>query len=109
VTTKSAVPTHLKPATKAWFIEVSSRYELEQHHRMLLTLAGEAWDRVVEAREVIDREGLTFTNRFLEPKARPEIAIERDNRIAFARLMRELALDVEPPAESPRPPRRGGQ
>ena len=109
MTGKPAAPTHLKPATKVWFTDVSSSYQLEEHHLMLLTLAGEAWDRVVQARKIIDKEGLTFVTRFGEPKARPEIAIERDNRIAFARLMRELALDVEPPAESPRPTRRGGQ
>jgi hypothetical protein len=37
------------------------------------------------------------------PRARPEAGIEAQNRIAFARLLRELSLDVDPPAES-RPP-----
>jgi hypothetical protein len=61
------------------------------------------FDRCVAAREILDREGLTYTDRFGQPKARPEVAIERDGRIAFARLLRELGLDVEPPAET-RPP-----
>ena len=69
----------------------------------MLTLAAEAWDRGQQAREIVDRDGLTFTDRFGQPKARPEIAIERDSRIGFARLLRELALDVGGPEDS-RPP-----
>jgi phage terminase small subunit len=80
-------------------------YELEPHHVRLLTLAAEAWDRAAAAREVVDRDGMTFADRFGQPKPRPEIAIERDSRIGFARLLRELGLDVEKPPEAPRMPR----
>jgi hypothetical protein len=65
----------------------------------LLTLAGESWDRGQQAREIVDRDGMTFDDRFGQPKPRPEIAIERDSRIGFARLLRELALDIDAPAE----------
>ena len=102
------VPTHLKPATAEWFTQVMRDYQLEPHHIRLLTLAGEAWDRGQAAREAIEAHGLTFTDRFEAPHARPEIAIERDSRIAFARLLRELCLDIDPPSES-RPPAVGGR
>jgi hypothetical protein len=49
-----------------------------------------------------------YVDRFQQPRARPEISIERDSRIAFARLVRELALDLAPPDEPGRPPRVGG-
>lgn len=98
-------PEHLAPATAAWFAAVVSDYELEPHHLRLLRLAAEAWDRGQQAREALQTHGLTFLDRFNAPHARPEVAIERDARIAFARLVRELALDVDPPAESPRSPR----
>ncbi|MDO8500459.1 MAG: hypothetical protein Q7S20_01290 [Gemmatimonadaceae bacterium] len=78
-------------------------FELEPHHRRLLTLAGEAWDRTQQAREALAKFGVIYLDRFGSPKARPEVAIERDSRTSFARLLRELALDVDPPAES-RPP-----
>jgi phage terminase small subunit len=84
---------------------VVAEFRLEQHHVRLLTLAAEAWDRGQEAREALTKEGLTFVDRFGQPHARPEVAIERDARIAFARLLRELALDVDPPADDARPPR----
>lgn len=100
-------PDHLRPATAAWWRSIVESYELESHHLRLLTLAGEAWDRCQQARSIIDEEGMSYKDRFGAPRLRPECNVERDSRIAFARLLRELALDVEPPQES-RPPRRPG-
>ena len=79
-------------------------YELESHHLRLLTLAGESWDRCVAAREAIAELGLTYNDRYGCPHARPEVAVERDSRLAFARLLRELDLDISPPAPASRPP-----
>ena len=93
-------PRHLNPATRKWWESVVAEYELEPHHVRLLTLAGESWDRGQQAREAIAKHGLTFVDRHGSPRARPEVGIERDSRIAFARLLRELGLDVQPPSES---------
>jgi phage terminase small subunit len=104
---KAAVsaPSHLHPETRAWVESVLSEYVLEEHHRRLLVLAGEAWDRNVQARQAIDKHGMVFTDRFGGEKTRPEVAIERDMKTVFARLVRELQLDVEaPPETSRRPP-----
>lgn len=97
-------PSHLQPATRKWWLSVVKEWSLDEHHIRLLTLACEAWDRCAEAREVLQKEGLTYTDRFGQPAARPEIAVERDNRIAFARLVRELDLDSEPLPNTSRPP-----
>lgn len=97
-------PKHLRKNTQKWFESVLDDFDLEPHHLKLLTLAAEAWDRACAAREVIDKDGLTFTDRFGQPKARPEVGIERDSRIGFARLLRELALDADMTPDS-RPPR----
>jgi phage terminase small subunit len=83
---------------------VTAQFEFEEHHLRLLALAGESWDRCCQAREALAEHGLTFTDRFGRPCARPEVAIERDSRTAFARLLRELDLDAEPPASARRPP-----
>ncbi|QNQ40050.1 hypothetical protein [Brucella intermedia] len=99
------VPKHLRKPTQTWFKSVTDDFDLEPHHIKLLTLAAEAWDRAVAAREVIDAQGLTYLDRFDQPKARPEVAIERDSRIGFARLIRELALDGVESLETPRVPR----
>ena len=101
--TRTDAPAHLEPPTAEWWASVVDDYGLEPHHVRLLSLAAEAWDRGQAARTIIDAEGLTFEDRFGQPKARPEVAIERDSRLSFARLLRELALDYEEPTSTPRP------
>jgi phage terminase small subunit len=103
---KAGAPRHLRPPTQAWFRDVMEAYELEKHHIRLLTLACESWDRGELAREALAEHGMTFTDRFGAPHARPEVAVARDATIAFARLLRELDLDTEqlPPPSGRRPP-----
>ena len=96
-------PKHLAASTRGWWDDVLETYVLEPHQVLILQLAGETWDRKEEARRTLATEGITYLDRFDQPKSRPEVAIERDCRIAFARLIRELALDIDDPQES-RPP-----
>ncbi len=97
-------PSHLKPITRKWWATICESFELESHHLRLLQAACESWDRLQGAREVLDRDGVSYVNRFGDPCARPEVAIERDSRVAFARLCRELRLDDAPPPDDVRPP-----
>lgn len=101
---KHKIPQHLRPETRAWWRTVAADFVLEQHHLRLLTLAGEAYDRCGEAREILAKDGLTIATGDGSSKAHPAVNIERDSRLAFARLLRELDLDVEPPAEGRRLP-----
>ena len=97
-------PDHLSDQIVLWWHEVMREYDLEPHHIRLLTLACEAWDRGQQARIRLASEGLVYYDRFNAPKARPEVAIERDSRISFARLLRELDLDIDGPKEPLRAP-----
>jgi phage terminase small subunit len=77
-------------------------FELEEHHVKVLTAAAEAWDRAQEARGAIAKHGgAFFTDRFGAPKVHPAVAVERDAKILFARLLRELRLDIDPPDSRP--------
>jgi phage terminase small subunit len=96
-------PKHLSPSSRQWWRDVTEAYELEEHHLRLLTLAAESWDRAVEARLMIAEAGAFYTDRFGAPRAHPAVSVERDAQISFARLLRELALDVSLPNSS-RPP-----
>jgi hypothetical protein len=53
-----------------------------------------------EARALIDRDGICVLCREGGLRPHPAIQIERDSRIAFARLIRELDLDIDAPANS---------
>ena len=97
-------PRHLTAATRRWFNEVLTHWELEPHHVRLLQLAAESWDRCQQARALIAQEGLTTGTREGNHKLHPAVRVESDNRLAFARLLRELDLDIDPPAETKRPP-----
>ena len=95
-------PSHLSQSARKWWADVTANYVLEPHHRHLLTAAAELLDRASQARAILDKNGLTFIDRLGVPRTRPEVAIERNAKICFARLLRELDLDAEIPA--PRPP-----
>ena len=101
---KPAAPEHLRPATREWFDSVMADYALEPHHVRLLTLAAEAFDRSCQAREEIAETGMSFIGPNGVPHPVPAIAIERDSRLAFARLLRELDLDAAPPPSPRQPP-----
>lgn len=92
----SRAPAHLRPDTAAWWRSVCGAFDLEPHHKRLLLLAAEAFDRSVQVRETLAREGCFYTDRFGCPHAHPAAALERDSRLAFARLVRQLDLDDEP-------------
>jgi hypothetical protein len=49
------------------------------------------------ARKQIAKDGLTVRTADGGIRTHPAIAIERDSRLALARMIRELDLDTEPP------------
>lgn len=101
---KPKPPKHLRAPTRTWWSMVVATYQLESHHERLLTLACEAWDVGQLATERISTDGLWVTDRFGAVKPHPAVAIQRDARLGFARLIRELNLDAEEPAGLPHPP-----
>lgn len=105
MTNNTDPPDHLSDDAAAWWRSVLRDYSLEPHHLRLLQSACEAWDRMQQARkELLAHGALTFKDERGAIKAHPAEAIERNARIAFARLVRELDLDTGTPSEAPRPP-----
>ncbi|MCP1844409.1 phage terminase small subunit [Bradyrhizobium sp. USDA 4538] len=73
-------------------------YQLDPHHLRLLQAACEAWDRAEEAQRLLSSDGLVISGREGGMRPHPAVAIRRDAEISFARLLRELDLDTEPPS-----------
>jgi len=95
-------PGHLSEAMQTWWRQVMADYALDAHHLRLLECACDSWDTMTRAREEVRAEGLTVPGPGGSRRRHPAVTIENDSRIAFARLLRELDLDCEPP-----PPERG--
>jgi P27 family predicted phage terminase small subunit len=94
-------PRHLRAASRRWWSEIAGVYVLEAHQIEILTAAAGCLDRMAEARALIQKDGIVIQG--LHSKiAHPAVAIERDARIGFARLVRELGLAED--ADESRPP-----
>jgi phage terminase small subunit len=91
----TTAPKHLKTIGRVLFNSVTRDYDLQSHHIALLTLACEARDRAEEARAAIAKDGAYVDGRY-GLKAHPAIAVERDSRLAFGRLLRQLDLEDVP-------------
>src|ERR1035437_8262164 len=106
---KRAIPTppkHLSLAMRRWWVEILEAFELDTHHLKLLETACGEWDRAQQARAELEANGgPTFLDRFGQTKEHPAAHIENQALILFARLVRELGLDLESPT-APRPPSR---
>jgi phage terminase small subunit len=100
-------PVFLAEAGRTFWTRVLREFELYGPSLELLALACKQADQAAEARAILAAQPLTYPDRFDQPREHPAVAIERNASVVFARLVRELALDVEPPADS-RPPRRPG-
>ena len=72
--------------------DISDRAGLE-----ILDRAIESFTRMKEAKAIIDREGLTYMNRFSEVREHPALNTERKARSQFLQAIKQLNLDVLPP------------
>jgi hypothetical protein len=93
-------PTHLKTAGRRLWEAATSDFLIDAPGLELLRLAAEALDRADEAREAIERDGPYQRDRFDNVMPHPALGVERDSRLAAARLIRQLGL-TDPPSLPP--------
>src|SRR3954464_5867075 len=100
----SPAPKHLSPEAKRWWASVVETFDLEPHHLKLLQAACESWDTMQRARATVAEHGQTYLDASGSPKAHPAVGIEKDAKIIFSRILRELDLDLVASPGAPRPP-----
>jgi P27 family predicted phage terminase small subunit len=95
-------PAGLSEPALRWWNKSMEEYEAWTADALLtLEAALQAYDRWQQAKGEIDRDGLTGTDRFGQPRLHPACAVERDSRGAMLRAL--AALGLEPPAEVGKP------
>jgi hypothetical protein len=67
----------------------------------VLSIAGEALDRLRLAQAAIEADGATVVDRFGQTKAHPLLPVERDARAAYLAALKALNLDLEPLQDRP--------
>ena len=90
--TETAPPPHLSKKMKDFWTGVFERKNLQPHQVLILIKACEAHDRAEQARRILKKEGLVYLDRFKQPRSRPEIAVERDSKALFAKLLSQVGL-----------------
>jgi P27 family predicted phage terminase small subunit len=98
-------PKHLGRPGKALWRTICSDFALENHHLPVLQVACESLDRATQARELVEAEGLTYTDSKGGIHPHPGVAIERDSRTLLLRALRELSLDSDAVEQYSRPSR----
>jgi P27 family predicted phage terminase small subunit len=88
-------PDHLgEPERQVWD-HVFADYQLSNETAIdVLVTALEAHQRAREARETVQREGMTVVGRDGQAKVHPLLAVERDARAAWLAAIKALGLEL---------------
>lgn len=92
-------PPGLSSESLRWWEEMVSKFDMEPHHLELLRIAAEALDEYRAARAVIAKDGQSYSAGRGLRRARPEVAIAHNARLAFIRAIRELNLPSGEPED----------
>lgn len=91
--TKPTAPKHLSTEARKMWARLTADYVLDDAGGMLLLQSAcEAYDRLQEARRLIDKEGAVQRDRWGQAKPHPACGIERDARTQMHSALRLLKL-----------------
>ncbi len=92
----------ITPEARQLFDDVSREFVLDPHHLATLRLAADCIDRIQYAKKVLAADGDFYLDKFGYPKPHPALRTLRDDKVTFARLLRELRLEPEQDIRLPR-------
>lgn len=86
------IPDNLAENGRKWAQNIIKAFDFDEHELQAVWMAANCLDRIASAQGEIAVHGAVVENRYHELKTNPAVVIERDNKILFARLCRELNL-----------------
>jgi phage terminase small subunit len=100
-------PSDLQKQAKKLWISIQADYQIEDSTGLAYLTSGcRHFQRMEEARVMIQAEGSVITDRFQQKKPHPATIIERDACQSMLRCFKMLNLDLEPLKTIGRPPGR---
>jgi len=100
-------PSGLSSAAGEWWKKLVCDFSIDDSGGLLLLeTALQAFDRMHEARGLIETHGAVTFDRFGQLRPNPATVIERDSRAAMLSALKALNLDLEPVGPVGRPPGR---
>ena len=101
-------PKHLKEDGKSFWNKTQSEFEFNDEHEFRkLADAAMTRDTIASCFEKIEAEGLTYVDRWGQPRPHAAVKLMHDAQALFLRIIRELALDLSD--DQLRPPRQYGK
>jgi len=91
----SRYPKHLEDQERKLWKRIITQYQIRDSAGLKILPAGlEAHQRARQAREQIDREKMTFKDRFGQMRPHALLTVERDSRASFLSAIKLLNLEI---------------
>lgn len=86
----------LSEEAQNWHDRILTEYSIDDEAgKLLVQTALESFDRMRQAQRVIEKEGLTFKDRFGQIRNNPATTIERDAKASMLMALKQLNLDFD--------------
>ena len=99
------MPSGLSKEAQKLFRETRDQFDIDDAPSLvLLGNACRALDRLRKAENIVLVEGSIYRDRFNQPKVNPAAARIDAENLTLQRSLRELGINLAPPAQGARPP-----
>lgn len=86
----------LSNEAQSWLEKIVEENEIRDEAGLLIAqTAMESFDRMRAAQKTIDKEGMTFKDRFGQIRINPATAVERDAKSSMLHALKQLNLDFD--------------
>ena len=86
----------LSQEARKWHDDLKKAYSIhDEAGLILLRQAAESFDRMRAAQRLISENGITYKDRYGQPKLNPACTVERDTRSQMLLCLKQLNLDLD--------------